>query len=129
TDRKQAEQELQRAKEAADAANKAKGTFLANMSHDIRTPLTAIIGYSEVLASRVEGQDEEIVRQIHNSCTHLQTILDSILKYARLDSGAAKLETSPELLAPHVHKTCGMLQPHAEEHGVKLSIEIDEPAL
>lgn len=129
TDRKEAEQELKRAKEAADAANRAKSAFLANMSHDIRTPLTAIIGYSEVLSTRVHGQESEIVKQIYNACRHLQTILDSVLKYARLESGVSKLQTQSELLAPQLTQTCEMLLPNAREHGVRLELRVQDPEI
>jgi signal transduction histidine kinase len=87
--------ELSIAKESAEAASRTKSTFLANMSHELKTPLTAIIGYSELLqeqASRLER--EQLVsrlEQIEVSAHHLLTIINDILDLSKVEAGRMEL--------------------------------------
>ena len=90
--------ELQLAKEAAEAASHAKGMFLAHMSHEFRTPLTAILGYSDLLLLQMRlrnlGDLAEDVERIHGGGRHLLNLINNVLDLAKIESG--KMEVYPE---------------------------------
>jgi PAS domain S-box-containing protein len=98
TDRKQVEQELRKAKEAAESANRAKGTFLANMTHELRTPLTSILGYAEFLRDEVANQGHDDLlpyfRTILRSGRQLLDLVNGILDFSRLEAGRIAVELS-----------------------------------
>lgn len=83
TERKQLEEKLRSAKEKAEIANRAKTEFLANISHDIRTPLSGIIGMTQVLQSRLTKQgDKELVKNIAQSAKQLLKILNLVIEFS-----------------------------------------------
>ncbi|MCM1533043.1 MAG: response regulator [Corallococcus sp.] len=85
--------DLESAFEIAKSANKAKSNFLSNMSHDIRTPMNAIIGYSTLLAKDADKPDKvrEYVRKINFSGQHLLSLINDVLDMSKIESGKTSL--------------------------------------
>ena len=91
TVRKQGREELEAARDAAEAANRSKSAFLANMSHELRTPLNAVIGYSEILLEdvRVAGQKQfqPDLNKIQTAGRHLLDLINNILDLSKIEAG------------------------------------------
>jgi PAS domain S-box-containing protein len=95
TERKHVEEELYRAKEAAEAASRAKTTFLTNMSHELRTPLTSILGYSELLKMRTVDRGlpdfASDLDRIRSAGNHLLVLISDILDLSKIEAGKLEL--------------------------------------
>lgn len=94
TENKRIEQALQRDKEQAQAASKAKSQFLTNMSHEIRTPLNSMVGFSQILLKQARTINlpldfQEYLQYIHNSGQNLAELINNILDLSRIESGNA----------------------------------------
>lgn len=93
---KEQHQRLSEALEAAEHSSRAKTTFLNNMSHDIRTPLNAIIGFTELAAARLNDKPEveSYLSKIRSSSSYLLSLINDVLDMSRIESGSMKLESS-----------------------------------
>jgi PAS domain S-box-containing protein len=124
TDRKQVEEALRRARDEAEAANRAKSDFLAVMSHELRTPLNAIGGYAELVELGVRGPVNEAQRQdlhrIQQSQRHLLRLINEVLSYARMEAGAVTYELADVSVAQGVGAAEAMVLPQARARGITL---------
>ena len=95
-ERKKTEQELQQAKEAAEKASSAKSQFMANMSHEMRTPMNGVIGMTNLLADTdLNMEQKEYLEFVQISAKHMMKIVDDILDIAKLESGRVALNIEP----------------------------------
>ncbi len=129
TERKRAETELIRSKEASDSANRAKSEFLANISHELRTPLNAIIGFSEVIKNELQGPlgDESyrtFAQDIHNSGVHLLSVINAILDLSKIEAGKAEVVESSISLQELVEFGVRQMAEIAEEKGLQLETSV-----
>jgi PAS domain S-box-containing protein len=128
TDRKQVEENLQRAKEAADKANKAKSEFLANMSHELRTPLTAILGLAEILQDGVYGElnakQQRSVATITQSGQHLRDLINDILDLAKVEAGKMDLHLAPTSIKELCQSSLAFVKPQATKKQISLSFDV-----
>lgn len=93
TDQMEAEQELRRAKRESEAAVRLKTAMLANMSHEVRTPLTSIMGFAEILTEETTGTPQRFSHLIMGSAERLLTTLDSVLRLSKLEAETEVVET------------------------------------
>ena len=126
TERKQAEQELLIAKNAAEAANRAKSTFLANMTHELRTPLNAIIGYSEMLIEDAEDLGHEVIapdlKRIHTAGNHLLILISDILDISKIEAGKMELHLETFEISQLIQEVSATAQPLVEKNQNTLQI-------
>ncbi len=97
--------ELQEALAMAQSANRAKTSFLNNMSHDIRTPMNAIIGYTGLAASHIDNKEQvaDYLRKIGQASNHLLSLINDVLDMSRIESGKMNLSEKPENLPDIIH--------------------------
>lgn len=130
--RKQAEIELQKAKEAAESANRLKSQFLANMSHDIRTPLNAILGFADLmLKNNLDEKIRSYLEKIINSGDGLVNLLNDILDFSKIEAGQLDISCQTFPFVEIIERLNANFDLHARQKGIGFSIHVEPqvPAL
>jgi signal transduction histidine kinase len=109
----------------ARSASKVKGEFIATMSHELRTPLTALLGYEELFAEHIFGpltdQQETAVERMRTSTQHLQSIIDEVLTFSRLEAGEEQARVRDASMRDIFHGVMAVLEPLARAKRIALS--------
>jgi len=125
TDRKRAEAEIIRARDEAEAANRAKSSFLAAMSHEIRTPMNGVLGLIEVLQHTELSEDQRLLTEtVSESATALLRIIDDILDFSKIEAGRLDLEAVPVPLRRTVEAALDTVATAAEAKGLDLTLDV-----
>lgn len=127
-------QQLSEEKEKASAmamkarvANKAKSSFLSKMSHEMRTPLNSIIGFTELLTQEeLNDEQKDYLETVLQSARHLLELINDILDLARIESGKIEVCTSEVVINEMLTKVCKMVQPQAREKQLSIKLDLDE---
>ena len=110
---------------AAEAASRARSTFLATVSHEIRTPLNAVIGLTTiVLASQLSERQRECLDTVRTSAQSLLTILNDILDFSAIDAGSLRLCQETSTLRPLLEEVIDLCAPQAHERALELTLII-----
>ena len=118
-------QALSEAVHAAETANQAKSTFLSNMSHDIRTPMNAIIGFTTLAVSNIDNQErvQDYLGKILSSSNHLLSLINDILDMSRIESGKIHLEETEVSLSDVLHDLKAIIS--GQIHAKQLELYMD----
>ncbi len=126
TERNKYEAELEQAKIKADSANQAKSEFLANLSHEVRTPMNSIIGFTDLLKPIVKDpQASEYLSAIINNGEILISLINDILDLSKIEAGAIEIQTEPAQIATFGDEMQQIYQRRFAEKGIGFNIDID----
>jgi two-component system sensor histidine kinase RpfC len=117
------------AKKRADEANQAKGRFVANVSHEMRTPLNGVIAMADVLReTKLDESQREIVETLTTSANLLLAQIEDVLDMAKIEAGRVQIENEPFDLAKLVTSTVKILLPQARFKGLRVDVKLEPEA-
>lgn len=121
----QKNKELELSIQHEEAANRSKREFLFNMSHDIRTPMNAIIGFTSLAATHVDNKEQviEYLKKISISSQHLLSLINDVLDMSRIESGKVKIEEKPVHLPDLIHDIRAIIQSNIATKRLSLLID------
>ncbi|TDB38260.1 MAG: PAS domain S-box protein [Actinobacteria bacterium] len=124
---------LRVAAEAAEAASHAKSSFLANMSHELRTPLNSILGFGNIMLSRLAGpindEQERQLGMIVRSGNHLLALVNDVLDLEKIEAGAMPIEADEFDVAELVRSAAEIMTPMAKSQGLALDVRVPDGGL
>ena len=121
--RRQTETSL--ALQAAETANAAKAEFIANMSHEVRTPMNAIVGYADMLLrTPLQPAQQEYAQRLQNASTTLLGVMNNVLDFSKIEAGELKADAQPFDVLATVDSAVGLFQPQLRHSTVRLRLEI-----
>ena len=131
TERRQVEQALTLAKGAAEKANLAKSEFLSSMSHELRSPLNAILGFAQLMesdATPATPSQKASIDEILRAGWYLLELINEILDLAQIESGKLSLSPEPTSLAEVILECQAMIEPQAQQRGISMTFpQFDVP--
>ena len=118
-------QALQDALMQAQHANRAKTAFLSNMSHDIRTPMNAIIGFTTIAVSHIDNKDQvrDCLQKVLSSSNHLLSLINDILDMSRIESGKVQINEQECNISELMHNLVNIIQPQVKAKQLELFID------
>lgn len=132
TDRREAEEMLRQAAREADAANRAKSTFLATMSHELRTPLNAVIGFSNLLLKNRSGQldrtELSYLQRVVSNGRHLLDLIGDVLDLSKIEAGRTELTPEEVDVGELVAECVRSVEVEAGKKGLALDVELPDRA-
>jgi PAS domain S-box-containing protein len=128
TPMKQAEAQLERAKEAAESADRLKSAFLATMSHELRTPLNSIIGFTGILlqglAGPLNGEQGKQLGMVQNAARHLLALITDVLDISKIEAGQLTIQRTPFSLPSAIDKAMKTVTPLAQSKNLQLVCQV-----
>ncbi|HMI57171.1 MAG TPA: ATP-binding protein [Gemmatimonadaceae bacterium] len=115
------------AREAAERANSSKAHFLATISHELRTPINAVIGYTQLLTEEIYGPVSKLQREhlgrVRASGTHLLELVEELLSYARIEAGVEVVRAEKVLVSEVIEQSLVLVRPMADKKGLHIRVE------
>lgn len=126
--------ELKKQRQVAITASRAKSDFLARMSHELRSPLNAVLGFSEVIAEDLFGpagvsRYQDYAQNIHDAGSHLLALINDILDLSKVEAGELQLTLEPIELKELIGSSVQLMAPMAEKRGVQLAFDLGRSPL
>jgi len=126
-ERKQMEEALRCERDRANAANRAKSQFLAHMSHEIRSPMNIVLGYSEVLMEELPGEEQRnMARSIITGGRMLLSLLNDILDLSKIEAGRMEVAPAPVKPRPVLEELGLLFEQQAEKKGIAFSLSVSD---